>query len=561
MRLEPHLAPRPANHRPLTPLDFLDRALAVHPERRAVIWRGQEWSYAEFAGIVARLIAALAAKGVRRGDVVSVLLGNRPEMLAAHFAVPALGAVLNSINFRLDAGTIGYILNHAESRVLLTDAVHITAAREAVAETGTPLLQLVGPEGGEGIDLLSGPPKGLADLPDLAGEIADEWQPICLNYTSGTTGRPKGVVYHHRGAYLNALGNVMTLGFDRHTAYLWTLPMFHCNGWCHTWAVTAAGGTHVCLDRVDPGDIFRHIDDHGVTHMACAPVVLYMLINHPDRPPRDEAAPRVLVASGGAAPTVPLIAQLDALGFEFIHLYGLTESFGPATLCMPDEPLSTEQRAIRLARQGNRHITAGHVRIFDREGCEMPWDGESVGEITLTGNTLMAGYYRDPQATEAAFANGMLHTGDLAVRHPNGEIEMRDRAKDIIISGGENISSLEVENVLHKHPAVLLAAVVASPDPKWGEMPCAFIELKPGQSVDEDALRQFCRDHLAHFKVPARFVFNHLPRTATGKIQKFLLRDQAYALYGAPDLAPDPEPDPEPASAPEPETPAEPGEA
>jgi fatty-acyl-CoA synthase len=531
LRDQPHLAPRPANHRPLSPLDFLDRALTVFPGRTAVIWRDRRWSYAEFGAIVARLAACLSARGIGAGDVVSIMAPNRPEMLAAHYAVPMLGAVLNSVNTRLDAEVVGYILNHSESRLLLADGGCLEVAAGAASVAGIPCVPLAEPGAGEGLDVLSGPAP---DPGDVMANVAEEWQPICLNYTSGTTGHPKGVVYHHRGAYLNALGNVLALGLTRRSVYLWTLPMFHCNGWCHTWAVTAAGGTHVCLDRVDPAEIFQAIAGHGVTHMACAPVVLYMLLNHPARAGRGPEAPPVTVASGGAAPSVALIEGLEEIGFDFLHLYGLTESFGPATLCAPapEETPDAASRAARLARQGSRHLTASLVRIADEAGAELPWDGEAMGEITLAGNTLMAGYWRDPQATETAFAGGVFHTGDLATRHPNGEIEIRDRAKDIIISGGENISSLEVENALHRHPAVLLAAVVAAPDPKWGEVPCAFVELKPDASASAEELRLFCRDHLAHYKVPRRFVFRDLPRTATGKIQKFLLRDLARASGG-----------------------------
>ena len=354
---------------------------------------------------------------------------------------------------------------------------------------------------------------------------------MALSYTSGTTGHPKGVVYHHRGAYLNALGNVLALGLNRRSVYLWTLPMFHCSGWCHTWAVTAAGGVHVCLDRVDPAEILAAIGSQGVTHMSCAPVVLYMLLNSPART-GFTASGRVLVASGGAAPSVALIAGLEEMGLDFLHLYGLTESFGPATLCAlepEDAALPTEDKARLLSRQGSRHPTASGLDVRTEDGAPVPLDGVTQGEIVLCGNTLMAGYYRDAEATEAAFAGGVFHTGDIAVRHGNGEIEIRDRAKDVIISGGENISSLEVENALHRHPAVFLAAVVAGPDEKWGEVPCAFVELKPGQVVAADALLLFCRAHLAPFKVPRRLTFCTLPRTATGKIQKFILRDWARA--------------------------------
>jgi fatty-acyl-CoA synthase len=533
MRIEPHLARRDANFRPLTPVDFLVRAAEVHPGRTAVVWGDRRWSYRALSAMAERFRARLEALGVGKGDVVSVIAPNRPEMLAAHYAVPALGAVLNTINLRLDADTVGYILGHAESRVLVADPGSMALARVATAEAGVPLLPL---EGGDEdslppLDLLSASEAG---APLRITGIDDEWQPLCLNYTSGTTGRPKGVVYTHRGAYLNALGNVLALGFDRHSVYLWTLPMFHCDGWCHTWAVTAASAVHVCLDRPDPALIFRAMREQAVTHFACAPVVLYMLLNHPDRP-AEPVSPRVLVGTGGAAPTSALIEQLDAVGIDIIHLYGLTESYGPLTLCaLPDalEGAPAAERAAYLARQGACHVTASDVRIFDEGGAEVPADGATLGEIRLRGNTLMAGYYRDAVATEAAFAGGWLRTGDLAVRDPDGAVAIRDRSKDIIISGGENISSIEIESALHQHPAVLLAAVVAAPHPKWGEIPCAFIELKAGQSVTDDELRAFCRGRLPGFKQPKLFVFRELPKTATGKVQKFVLREEAGRLAG-----------------------------
>jgi fatty-acyl-CoA synthase len=527
MLLEPHLSPRPANFQALTPVDFLARALDAYPARDAVAWRGRTWSYGAFAGMVAALGERLRSAGVLPGDVVSVLCANRPEMLAAHFAVPMIGAVLNAINTRLDADTVAYILHHSGSRLLLHDAASADLARPAAAGAGIPALRFAetAGEAGADIDVLARPPVDRLDPP----LVTDEWQPICINYTSGTTGRPKGVVYHHRGAYLNALGNVLALGLDRRTRYLWTLPMFHCNGWCHAWAVTAAGGLHVCIERVDPALIFPAIAEHGVTHMGCAPVVLYMLLNHPAREGRDTGR-RVLVATGGAAPTASLIAALDGLGFDLIHLYGLTESYGPATLRVLDDAEAVApaaERAQALARQGVRHMTAGRVRVLDDAGRDVPADGRTLGEIALAGNTIMAGYYRDAEASETAFRGGVFHTGDLAVLHPDGNIEIKDRSKDIIISGGENISSLEVESVLHQHPAVLIAAVVAAPDGKWGEVPCAFLELKAGAAVSAEELRAFCRERLAGFKVPRRFVFRELPKTATGKIQKFALRERA----------------------------------
>lgn len=518
---DPHLAARAANHQPLTPLDLLDRTLAVHGARPAVAWRDDLWTWDQFGALIRRMAHWLARQGVGRGDVVSVMLTNRPELLAAHFAVPALGAVLNALNTRLEADETAWILNHAGSRLVICEPAtlpQLTAAQVPVHVVPETV------DGTQGLNLFRG-----ADAPlDWRAHVGDEWQPIALNYTSGTTGRPKGVVYTHRGACMNALGNVLALGLNTDSRYLWTLPMFHCNGWSHTWAVTAAGGLHVCLDRVDPDLILSEIARHEVTHMSCAPVVLYMMLHAAKAPP----PVRVKVATGGAAPTPALLEGMEALGFDLIHLYGLTESYGPATLNDPgrNAPGTIAERAEMLARQGKRHVTASCPRVVDDQGQDVPADGETVGEIVLRGNTLMAGYYRNPEATEAAFAGGMFRTGDLAVIHPDGQIQIRDRAKDVIISGGENLSSLEVENVLHKHPQVLIAAVVAAPHPKWGETPWAFVEVKPGETPDPDGLDTFCRAHLAGFKRPRRYVFGPLPRTATGKIQKFALRDQARAM-------------------------------
>ncbi|GAW34801.1 long-chain-fatty-acid--CoA ligase [Roseovarius sp. A-2] len=518
MFTDPHLTARAANSCPLTPVDLLARTLDVHGARPGVAWRDRVWSYAEFGAMVARMAAWLRDQGVGVGDVVSVCLTNRPEMLAAHFAVPSLGAVLNTVNTRLDPSEVAYILNHSGAQILLVER----ATDANGAGTGVPVHYLCDdPDDRTGLNFFHGPVPPL----DLTAGVRDEHQAITLNYTSGTTGRPKGVVYSHRGACLNALGNVLALGLTPDSRYLWTLPMFHCNGWCHTWAVTAAGGLHVCLDRVDPALILETIVTREVTHMCCAPVVLYMLLDHADGP----VSRRVKVGTGGAAPTPALLSGLERLGFDLNHLYGLTESYGPATLNDPgpDAPGSLDDRARDLARQGLRHLTAGRARVVDETGRDVPADGQSMGEIVLAGNTVMAGYYRDPEATETAFRNGVFHTGDLAVMHPDGQIEIRDRAKDIIISGGENVSSLELEAVLQRHPEVLLAAVVAAPDDKWGEVPCAFVELKTGSTCDGPMLDRFCRENLAGFKRPKRFVFGPLPRTATGKIQKFLLRDRA----------------------------------
>jgi fatty-acyl-CoA synthase len=530
MRVSSGLQPREANHQPLTPVTFLWRAAASHPDKVAVVDGAEQLTYREFEQFTRRMAGMLQAAGVVRGDIVSVLAPSSTAMLAAHFAVPMIGAALNTINTRLDAETVAYILGHAESRLLIADAAHHDVVTRA--------LQLLQGQceviwlNAQALPVGAAPGASFNELlkratPASDQSIPDEWQPICVNYTSGTTGQPKGVVYHHRGAFLNSIGNVMGLSFSAESVYLWIVPMFHCNGWMHTWAVTAAAGTHICMDRVDPGEILQALVKHRVTHMACAPVVLYMLINHPDFAQLNGSR-KVKIATGGAAPTAHLIAELERAGFELIHLYGLTESYGPATLCSTPPELadaSAELKAQRLARQGLPHLLASDIKVVDGENREVPWDGATVGEIHLAGNTLMAGYYRDDAATEAAFAGGWFHTGDLAVRHSNGQVEIRDRAKDIIISGGENIASLEIESVLQTHPAVLFAAVVPMPDEKWGEVPCAFLELKAGaQPVADEALRDFCRERLARFKVPRKFFYTPLPRTGSGKVQKFLLR-------------------------------------
>ena len=515
---DPHLAPRAANFQPLSPLELLVRTLAVHGERVGVTWNGDQWSYRSFGKIVARMANWLRAQGIGRGDVVSVMLGNRPEMLAAHFAVPALGAVLNSINTRLTPKEASYILDHSGSRLLICERT----TKPALAPQTVPGVQLCNdPSDRSKLNFFHGDAPDL----DLMSTITSETDAIALNYTSGTTGKPKGVVITHRGAYLNTLGNVMALELTSASRYLWTLPMFHCNGWCHTWAVTAAGATHVCLDRVEPALIFETIAAREVTHMCCAPVVLYMLLDQSGNAPKG----RVKVGTGGAAPAPGLLAGLDRLGFDLLHLYGLTESYGPATINDPgvDAPDDLDERASLLARQGQRHMTAGAAKIVSPDGNEVPPDGASTGEIVLRGNTVMAGYYRDSVETEAAFLQGHFHTGDLAVMHSDGHIEIRDRAKDVIISGGENISSLEIETALQHHPDILLAAVVAAPHPKWGETPWAFVELKQGRKISARDLTAYCKDHLAGFKRPRHFVFGPLPKTATGKIQKFILRETA----------------------------------
>ena len=530
---------RPANYVPLTPLSFLARSAAVYPDKPAVIHGDRTFTYAEFAARCRRLASALTRRGVGPGDTVAVMAPNVPAMLEAHFGVPMAGAVLNALNYRLDARTIAFLLEHSEAKVLITDrefAETIEAAlgqsrrRPLVIDIDDPLYEGDGRRLGE-TDyealLVEGDPEFEPILP------ADEWQAICLLYTSGTTGNPKGVVYHHRGAYLNALGNALAFGLTPRTVYLWTLPMFHCSGWTYTWATTAVGGTHVCLRRVDPALIFPAIARHRVTHMCGAPVVMTMLIHAPAE--TKVAFDQVVeFATGGAAPPTPVIAGMEAMGFRVTHLYGLTESYGPATLCAWQEGwdgLPLDERAAKMARQGVGYPTLEQVMVAEpKTGTPVPRDGRTLGEILLRGNTLMKGYLKNPRATEEAFRDGWFHTGDLAVWHPDGYVEIKDRSKDVIISGGENISSLEVEEVLYRHPAVMEAAVVARPDEKWGETPCAFVTLKPGAEgeADEAGIIQWCRDHLAGFKVPKRVVFGTLPKTSTGKIQKFVLRDRAH---------------------------------
>ena len=541
-RYERGLERGPANHAALTPCDFMARAAAVYPARTAVVHGALRRSYGETYARCRRLAGALATRGVGIGDTVSIMAPNVPAMLEAHFGVPMAGAVLNAINIRLDAPSIAWMLGHANARVLIADAMFADVVAEAVAaldrrphvvaieEEGVEAKRDFGDETYEAL-LAAGMPDFDWSWPE------DEWQAISLNYTSGTTGRPKGVVYHHRGAYLNALSNVLMNGLTRDSVYLWTLPMFHCNGWTHTWAVTAAAGTHICLRRPEPAEIFRLIAEEGVTHMAGAPVVLGMLINAPENEKR--RFDRVVeVATGGAAPPAPVIAAMEAMGFNVTHLYGLTEVYGPALVAAPQEgwqDLPLDDRAALMARQGVRHHAIQGAMVADSETlAPIPADGATVGEIMLRGNTVMKGYLDDADATAEAFRGGWFHSGDLAVTHADGYIQITDRAKDIIISGGENISSIEVENVLYGHAAVLETAVVAQPDARWGETPCAFVALKPDSpAVSETDLRDHCRARLARFKVPRTFVFGDLPKTATGKIMKSELRKRARALSAA----------------------------
>ena len=522
-----------ANHRPLTPLDFLAWSASVFPDRAGVLYGERAYSWGEVDRRCRRLASALQGLGVRRGDTVAVLCPNTPPMLEAHYGIPMAGAVLNALNTRLDPASTAFILEHGEAKVLLVDGEWAPMARAALAQmSARPLVvDIVDPAApGERLGTLDYETLLASGDPDFAWQPpADEWDAISLCYTSGTTGNPKGVVYHHRGAFLNALGNALMLRLDDGTRYLWTVPMFHCNGWTHSWAVTAVGGTHVCLRKVDPALIFALLAEAGVTHLGGAPIVLNLLIHAPEAVKRPLPRP-VQVVTGGAAPPSAVIAAMERMGFRLTHMYGLTESYGPATLCVgqPGWPeLPQAERARLMARQGVHLPTLGACMVADPDTMlPVEPDGRTLGEIMLRGNTIMKGYLKNPSATEAAFQGGWYHSGDLAVMHPDGYVEVKDRAKDIIISGGENISSLEVEDALYRHPAVLEAAVIAMPDAHWGERPCAFVALKEGAEADEAELIAWCRQHLAHFKAPARVIFGPLPKTSTGKIQKFELRQR-----------------------------------
>ena len=528
------LKPGAANHTPLSPLSFLPRAAEIYPRRVAVIHGAQRISYAQFYERARRLASALAKRGIRRGDVVAAMLPNVPAMLDAHYGVPMLGAVLNAVNTRLDADTVAYILDHGEAKAFLTDRVFAAVVGPALKKLKRKILVI-------DIDdpLYTGPGERLGSIEYEAflktGDAAfkwslpdDEFGPIALNYTSGTTGRPKGVVYHHRGTFLESLGNITAWAMPSQPVYLWTLPLFHCNGWCYPWSVVAMCGTHVCLRAVDPALIFPMIVEHGVTHMCGAPTVLTMLTSAPAEQRRKFAQP-VHIMTGGSPPPAKVIQAMEELGFQVLHIYGMTELQGPSTFCAPQE--NWKDKYTEMARQGVRYqVVEGHI-VGDPKTCKpVKKDGETMGEILIQGNTVMLGYLKDPKATAEAFHGGWMHTGDLAVWHPSSYIEIKDRKKDIIISGGENISSVEVEIALYKHPATLLAAVVAKPDEKWGETPCAFVQLKQGMQVSEADMIAHCRGALAKFKIPKKVIFGPLPTTATGKIQKFVLREKARTL-------------------------------
>lgn len=528
----------PANYTALTPTTFLDRAALVYPDHPAIIYGQLERSWQQTAQRCYQLARALTQRGISEGHTVAALLPNIPEMLELHFAIPMTGAVLNSLNTRLDAASIAFILQHSEADVLFVDREFASTAQDALSQLDRSLLVIdvednqypqVNQCGELSYQQLLSEADEATELPPLQ----DEWQAITLNYTSGTTGNPKGVVYHHRGAYLNAVSNIMGQQLPQHAVYLWTLPMFHCNGWCYPWAVTAVAGTHVCLRHVRPEPIFAAINRHQVSHFCGAPIVLNMLVNAPAEQQPAINHP-VTVTTGGAPPPATVIEQMEAMGIQVVHAYGLTESYGPAVFCDYQahwDQLDKASKAAMMARQGVRSPMLDQLMVADpNTGAPVSQDGETLGEVYIRGNTIMKGYLKNPTASEDAFQGGWFHTGDLAVWHSDGYIEVKDRAKDVIISGGENISTIEVESTLFKHPAVLEAAVVAKADDTWGEVPCAFVSLKPDQQVSEQQLIDFCRDNMAHFKCPKQICFSDLPKTSTGKVQKFALRQQAQQL-------------------------------
>ena len=528
-----------ANHVALSPLSYIERAAHVYPDRVAIVYGERRQTWRDTYTRSRRLASALAARGVGKNDTVAVMLPNVPAMFEAHFGVPMAGAVLNTLNTRLDPEAIAFMLEHGEAKVLLTDREFASVVAKALDLLQGPRPYVVeveddtAPEGaylgdtGYEAFLATGNPQYAWALPQ------DEWDAIALNYTSGTTGNPKGVVTHHRGAYLNAASNVISWSLPHHAVYLWTLPMFHCNGWCFPWTMALIAGTSVCLRRVDPALIFPLVRQHHITHLCGAPIVYSMLIHAPATL-REGISHTVHGLIAGAAPPAAVIEGCEAAGINLTHVYGLTEVYGPAAVCAKQESwasLGAEERARLNGRQGVPYPLQQAVAVLDPETMEpVPADGETMGEIFFRGNVVMKGYLKNPEATREAFAGGWFHTGDLAVMHPDGYVKIKDRSKDIIISGGENISSLEVEDVLHRHPAVMLAAVVARPDDKWGEVPCAFVELKAGASATEQEVVEFCRTHLARFKVPKQVVFGALPKTSTGKIQKFVLRGQVKSV-------------------------------
>ncbi|MCO5148304.1 MAG: acyl-CoA synthetase [Aquamicrobium sp.] len=535
------LGKNPANHQPLTPLTYLERAAKVFPAHVAIVHGDARVTYAEFWRRSVKLASALSKRGIGKGDTVSVMLSNTPPMLEAHFGVPMVKAVLHSLNTRLDAAILAFQLDHAESKVLIVDREFSNVVREAltIAKAKPLVIDFDDPDYGDDAPYPKGNRVGSLDYQDFvaSGDEGfswsmpdDEWDAISLNYTSGTTGNPKGVVYHHRGAALMAYANTVHAGMGRHPVYLWTLPMFHCNGWCFPWTLAVTGGTHVCLRWVRAKAMYDAIADHGVTHLCGAPIVMSTLINAPAGDKRD--FPQTVTFNTAAAPPPEaVLSGMADVGFAVTHLYGLTETYGPAVVneWLADwDDLPKGERTAKKARQGVRYAALEGLSVRDPETMQpTPADGETIGEVMFRGNIVMKGYLKNEEATNAAFAGGWFHSGDLGVMHPDGYIQLKDRSKDIIISGGENISSIEVEDTLYKHPDVLSAAVVAKPDPKWGETPCAFVELRPGADTKAEDIIAWCRQHLARFKCPRYVTFVELPKTSTGKIQKFKLRELA----------------------------------
>jgi fatty-acyl-CoA synthase len=524
----------PANFQPLTPLTFLERAAGIHPDRTAIIHGSLRRSYRDFYARARRLASTLARRGIGRGDTVSVVLPNTPAMLECHYGVPMAGAVLNTLNTRLDARIIAFALEHSGARVLITDREFSAVVRAALEQMAVrPLvIDYDDPEftgAGERLGEIEYEEFLAAGDPGFAWRMPrDEWDAIALNYTSGTTGDPKGVVYHHRGAFLLAMGNIVTCGMGQHPVYLWTLPMFHCNGWCFPWSLSIVAGTHVCLRAVRAKPMYDAIADYGVTHLCGAPIVMSTLLNAPAAEKRP-LPHTVRFFTAAAPPPEAVLAAMKVAGFDVTHLYGLTEVYGPAVVNEWHEEwndLPAADYAAKKARQGVRYPVLETLDVLDPDTMQpVPADGTTLGEVMFRGNVVMKGYLKNPAATAKAFAGGWFHSGDLGVKHPDGYVQLKDRSKDIIISGGENISSIEVEDALYKHPAVQAAAVVAMPDEKWGETPCAFVELKPGEAAEAEELMAWCRQHLASFKCPRRIVFAEIPKTSTGKIQKFRLRE------------------------------------
>ncbi|MBO0333094.1 acyl-CoA synthetase [Sneathiella sp. CAU 1612] len=525
----------PANYEPLTPLTFLARSAEVYPEKTAIIHGDLSYSYREFYARARQLASALTKRGIGEGDTVSMMAPNIPSVLEAHYGVPMTGAVLNTLNTRLDAQSLAFILDHAECKLLLTDREYSSLIKEALSLTKVkPIVIDIDDSLAEGGELIGDMEYetflATGDSEFDWQEPVDEWQAISLNYTSGTTGDPKGVVYHHRGAYLSAMGNAVSWSLPKHPVYLWTLPMFHCNGWCFPWTLTAVGGTHVCLRKIEASAIYNEMQRCQVDHMCGAPIILSMLINASDED-KAKAPSGVKFMVAAAPPPATVLAEMDSMGFDVTHVYGLTETYGPSVLCDWNSDWNTkpvEDRAALKARQGVRYHALAGLEVMDPETMTpVPRDGATMGEVMLRGNLIMKGYLKNPKTTQASFKDGWFHSGDLGVIHEDGYLELRDRSKDIIISGGENISTIEVEGVLYKHPAVLEAAVVARPDEKWGETPCAFVTLRKGKTVSEKEIIQFCRENMAHFKCPKTVVFEELPKTSTGKVQKFVLRERA----------------------------------